>query len=267
MDDRYRVKAIDRALNVLECLAANGQGLTLVELARKTDIPKSTLYRIMSTLEARQCVTQDEERNTYQLGLHLMELGHAFLDQSSLFDAAEKHLERLAERLGESVYLGLLDEEEVLFVRKKESPKSAVLVRKIGQRAPVYCTATGLAIMAFRPDAETERILDKAHLKAHSPKTTTDRAVLAQKLRKVRNTGVAVVDGEYNPALLCVSSPVFDKEGTAVASLTAAILSSHAQEAQIEDMKTQIREAARDLSEERGHVEARLPTDTPVGEQ
>ena len=175
MGNDYTVTAVDRALDVLESLARHDDELSLIELARETGIPKSTLFRIMSTLQERKCVIRDEQRKTYRLGLRLMELGHAFRDQSNLLDAAETHMETLAEACEESVFLGVLDEREIIYVRQKTSPKSAVFVRKLGKRAPAYCTATGLAILAFRPEEEVERNLEASELKAHSASTTTDR--------------------------------------------------------------------------------------------
>lgn len=257
MSNDYTVTAVDRAFDVLECLARSDDQMSLVDLAQETGIPKSTLFRIMSTLQDRKCVTRDEERKTYRLGLRLMELGHAFREKSNLLDAAESHMETLAEACEESVFLGMLDENEIIYVRRKESPKSAVFVRKLGKRAPAYCTATGLAMLAFRPQEEVERILEASALQAHSANTTTRPDALRQKLEEIRQSHVAVVDGEYNSALLCVSAPVFDEEGTSVASLTVALLSAQVTDERIETMKEQVRVTAQNLSKERGYFKDR----------
>lgn len=253
MSDKYTVPSLDRALTVLERLAQT-KDLTLGELAGETDIPQSTLFRIMSTLQERKYVSRDEDQKTYRLGLRLIELGRAYLNQTDLLAAAGSYLKRLADTCGESVFLGVLEEEEVVFVRSEKSPKSAILVQRSGQRAPAYCTATGLAILAFRPDGEVEQLLDASDLEAHTPETTTNRAELRRTLETIRETRVAVVDGEYNPALLCVSSPVLDEKGEAVASLTVALLSAQAEDDRIEAVKDKVREAARGLSAERGYA-------------
>lgn len=253
MSDKYTVPSLDRALTVLERLAQT-EDLTLGELAGETDIPQSTLFRIMSTLQERKYVTRDEDQKTYRLGLRLIQLGRAYLDQTDLLAAAENYLKQLADTCGESVFLGMLEEEEVVFVRSEKSPKSAILVRRSGQRAPAYCTATGLAMLAFRPEEEIEHILDMSSLEAHTPDTTTDRTALRQTLETIRESRVAVVNGEYNPGLLCVSSPVFDEEGRAVASLTVALLSAQVEEDRVEAIEDQVKTAARDLSEEGGYT-------------
>lgn len=254
MGNRYTVTAIDRAIDVLERLAQHRKGLRLARLARETNIPKSTLFRIMSTLQERQCVVHDEEHKTYRLGLKLWELGSAFLDQSDLQDAAVSYMKQLAEACGESMFLGVLDKGEVVYVRRVESPKSAVMVRKLGQRAPVHCTATGMAMLAFHPDDEIERFLEEQALASFTPQTTTSRTALRQKVEQIRQTQVAVVDGEYNPALLCVSSPILNDAGRPIAAFTAALLSAQAEENRVDMLKEQVRQAAQNLSRERGYL-------------
>lgn len=255
MASRYTVTSVDRAIDILHLLAKNSKGLRLSELTRKTDIPKSTLFRILTTLRDRQCVVLDEERGAYQLGVALWELGGAFLRQSSLYSAAESHMRALAEACGESVFLGVLDEGEVIYVRRMESSKSAVVVRKLGQRAPAYCTATGEAMLAFLPPQERERLLGKQTLKAFNDRTTTERDALRRRLEQIRAERVAVVDGEYNSQLLCISSPIFDETGRPAAALTAALLSAQASSERIETIRELVQQAAQKLSRERGYLE------------
>ena len=256
----YTVTAIDRAMDVLECLARQGDDLRLSELTEETGIPKSTLFRILSTLEDRECVVRDEDRKTYRLGLKVWELGNAFLDQSDLHEAAADYMKRLADACGESVFLGVWDKGEVVYVRRVESPKSAVVVRKLGQRAPVHCTATGLALLAFRPDSAVERFFRERKLEPVNANTTTSPEALRASLRKIRDTRVAVVDGEYNPALLCVSSPILDESGRPLAAFTAALLSGQATDDRIAMVKERVREAAVDLSREQGYLGDRAHT-------
>lgn len=263
MSNDYTITALDRAVNVFECLARNSQGLSLAELSEETEIPKSTLFRIMSTLEERDCVVQSEEK-TYRLGLKLWELGSAFLEQSDLQEDASSCMQQLADACGESVFLSVLDGEEVVYLRRMESPKSAVVVRKLGQRAPIYCTATGLSMLAFLPQAQIDRILDSIELESFNENTTTDRAELRHKMESIRKDHVAVVDGEYNPALLCVASPILDEEGQPIAALTAALLSAQTGEERVETVKSEVKEAAEELSRKRGYLGDHFPVDSSL---
>lgn len=255
MSNRYVIPSLDRAITVLEHLAREPDGLSLAELTERTEYPKSTLFRILSTLQERACITCDGERNRYRLGLKLWELGRAFLAQSDLYTAAVAYMKQLAETCGESVFLGVLDEGEVTYVRRMESPKSVMVVRKLEQRVPAYCTATGEAMMAFLPSRQVDKILDDHPLEPVNPKTVTDRKELYRRLEQIRRTKVAVVDGEYNPDLLCIASPVLDETHRPCAALTVALLSSQAGQERIQRISEHVRKAARGLSQDLGYVE------------
>lgn len=253
-NERYTVPSLDRAIRVLELLSHERDGLSLAELTRRTDIPKSTLFRILTTLQNRGCLTIDEENKRYQLGLKLWELGSAYIEQSDIDSAAISYMKDLAQTCGESVFLGMLDEGEVVYVRRIESPRSVTVVRKLGHRAPAYCTATGEAMLAYMPEQKVKSILDALKLKAYNPKTNTDQDELWRRLKQVRSEGVAVVDGEYNAKLLCVSAPVLD-ESSVRAAITVAMLSAEAEAKEIEAIKQSVRKAARELSKELGYLD------------
>jgi DNA-binding IclR family transcriptional regulator len=196
----------------------------------------------------------NEATKEYRLGPKLWELGSAFAVQSDLNSAAVPYMKRLAEECGESVFLGIMDEGEVIYVRQIESPKSVLAVRKLGQQAPAYCTATGEAMMAFTDEEEVNRLLEKQPLEEHTRRTETSREEIERRLAEIRRCGVAVVDGEYNAELLCVSAPVLNKEGQARASLTVALLSERATSEHVRYVSKLVHGAAQDLSGELGFV-------------
>lgn len=255
MDDRYTIPSLDRAFEVLEVLSEEREGLNLAALTRRTGIPKSTLYRILMTLRSRACVFFNDERKTYRLGLRLWELGSAYLDQSDLYTVAVRYMKELAEACKESIFLGVMHGGEVTYVRRMESPESVMAVQKLGQRAPAYCTATGRAMLAFMSEHEVERILDEQELEAFSPRTDTDPAHLRSALARVREEGVAVVDGEYNPQLLCVAAPVWDATHQAVAALTVAMLSAQSSDERVQTAAREVRHVAKRLSRDLGYME------------
>lgn len=240
---------------MLGLLAQERDGLTLSELTAQTDIPKSTLFRILATLEHRGCVHLDEGTKRYRLGLKMWELGSAYIEQSDLDSAATPYMQGLAETCGESVFLGTLDDGDVVYVRRIESPQSIAVVRKLGHRVPVYCTATGEAMLAFLPDEDIERVVEGLNMEAHTASTNTDRDTLRRRLDTVRADGVAVVDGEYNPNLLCVSAPVLDSTGHVRAAITVAMLSSQTTDERVADVKRHVRRATQSVSRELGYLD------------
>lgn len=257
MSDRYVIPSLERAFQVLDLLSEEHHGLSLAELGRRTRIPKSTLFRIMVTLQKHHCVAWHEEERSYRLGSRLWEFGTSFLEHSDLYRASSQHMKMLAERSRETVFMGSLEDGEVIYLRRMESPKSVTTVRKLKQRVPAHCTATGVAMLAFLPQSEVEGILDRHGLTSYSETTLTDRDMFLERLAFVQKEGYAVIDGEYNPELLCISAPVFDYRQRPCASLTVAMLSAqaNADRSRIAAVAELVREAARAFSREMGYTD------------
>lgn len=251
--DRYVIPSLDRAFLVLGLLASEPKGLSLAELARRTDIPKSTLFRILVTLQKHHCVATDRSDGRFRLGSYLWELGTHFADQTDLFRVSAPYMAELAETVGETVFLSKLEDAEVVYLRRVESPKSIAAVRKLESRAPIHCTATGLALVAWRPADEIDDILDQHEMQAFNDSTVTDRSVIRSRLADVRERGYAVVDGEYNDELLCVAAPILDHEKRPSAALTVTMLSAQVTDRAVtERVGTEVCRTARALSGELG---------------
>lgn len=254
MSERYVIPSLDRAFRVLGLLS-DGQGYSLAELGRLTKIPKSTLFRILITLQKHHAVVWHEEERCFRLGSKMWELGTSFLEQSDLYHVASRFMKALAERSLETVFLGKMEEGMVVYLRRMESPKSITVVKKLGQRVPAHCTATGVAMLAFMPEEEVETILDRHGMASFNEATITDRDALKQRFRQVRRSGYAVVDGEYNRELLCVSAPVFDFSGRPCASLTVAMLSAQLSDRQrVTTVAELVRHEAQEFSREMGYL-------------
>jgi len=252
-NERYVIPSLDRAVRVLGMLADHERGLSLADMARASDIPKSTLFRILVTLRKHHCVTTDLDGRTFRLGSHLWELGNAFADQTDLFRVSKGYMERLADQCGETVFLSKLEDGEVVYLRRMESPKSITVVKKLEPRVPAHCTATGVALMAWLASEEVDDILDSHGMEAYNETTITDRQALKHRLTEARERKYAVVDGEYNSDLLCVAAPVLDHNRRPCAALTVAMLSSQADsQARIDDVGQAVRETAQRLSHELG---------------
>jgi DNA-binding IclR family transcriptional regulator len=253
MSQRYIVPALDRANAVLEILASSQDGVTLTELSNRTGVPKSSLFRILVTLEHYRYIEQDYESRKFNLGLKLWELGSAKLDRTDLSAVAMKHMKQLSHDTHESVFLGVLDHGEVIYLHRVDSPAMVKVVTKLGRRAPAYCTATGQAMLAFMPDDDVDTIFSAKELYTYNRNTITDFKKLKEKLRKIRRDGCAVADGEYNPNLLCISAPIWDRTKHVVAALTVAMLSQkRGKEAKSNQIAEMVKDTSRNISRELG---------------
>jgi IclR family transcriptional regulator, KDG regulon repressor len=223
MTPDYRVPAIDRAVQVLEILSSSPRGFSLAELTVKTGIPKSTLFRILFTMQKFSIVTEDKERKIFTLGMKLIDWGNAAIEKIDLKSIAHPHLVTLAYETKESFYLTLMDNYEVIIVDRVDTPEVWGIVARLGTRSPFHCTATGQVMTADLHEEDLEFLIKQKGLKKFTPKTITSAAALRKKLKKVREQGFAVCDREYKNDLIAIAVPVMEHSGKVIASLMTAI--------------------------------------------
>lgn len=219
----YTVPAIDRAVRLLEILSLAPQGRSLAQLADELGVPKSTLFRILHTLEEHAVVVEDPDRKLFTLGMKLLEWGNAALSRIDLKTVAHPYLQKLAHETRESFYLAILDHGDVIIVDHVDTPEVWKMVTRLGHRSPLHCTATGLVLIAELEHSEIDRLMGRKGLKKFTDSTITAMAALKRRLAAVRRDGYSVVDGEYKPDLCAIAVPIRDHSGSIVASLMTAI--------------------------------------------
>ena len=219
----YTVPAIGRAVRVLDVLYTSPQGRSLAQLAEELDVPKSTLFRILYTLQEHSIIVEDRERKLFTLGMKLLDWGHAALSKIDFKTIAHSHLQKLAHETRESFYLTILDEGEVIIIDHVDTPEVWKMVTRLGHRSPVHCTATGLNLIAELDDREVEATVDRNGLKKFTDNTITSLSRLRKRLEKIRKDGYSIVDGEYKADLCAIAVPIRDHSGSVVASLMTAI--------------------------------------------
>jgi DNA-binding IclR family transcriptional regulator len=217
-ETRYKVQVIDRALAIIEVLAAEGPALTLAELAARIELPKSTVLRLLNVLQRHRFVEREPRSGDYRLGLKLVELGSAASAQLDFVERARPWLRRLLDATGETVFLSVLDGAEVLAVERIESPRTVRVPLSAGGRTPSHCTANGKALLAYLPEGELEARLGPGRLRAYTRNTITTTGALKNELRRVRALGYAVDREEMEEGLKCVAAPIRNMSGAVVAS-------------------------------------------------
>jgi len=251
---QYSVPAVERALTVLEILASSRTSISLAELTNQTGIPKSTLFRILFTLERKQYVEQDYEKKKFDLGLKVFELGHAKIEQIDLSSIATRYLQRLANEVQESVYLGILDQGEVYLVQRVDSPTVWRMVTRLGHHSPAHCTAIGQVLLANSPENEVRSFLEEHSLQKFTEYTIVTISNFKKRLANIRKQGYAVVDREYHPELLTIAAPVRNHTKKAIAALMIALPTSKAKNTErISELIVSIQKVSLELSRELGY--------------
>jgi IclR family acetate operon transcriptional repressor len=250
---RYAVRAVDKALRILERLGRDSGELSLVELSRHLGIEKSTLHRLLGTLESRGFVRKDPVSLRYSLGIRMLELGTAVTARSALGRTAAPVLDRLAVRCRHTVNLAVLDRDEILYVARRDSPEPLRLTVEVGRRIPAHCTALGKAMLAFRPVMEVRRLFSRRRrLPRFTPNTITRPRDLVAQLEEVRRTGVALDREELTLGIRCLAAPILDLTEHACAAISVTAPSATLDEERVAELKPVLLEAVTEVSKALG---------------
>lgn len=205
-----RVATVERALAVLDVLAAGGE-LGTNEVARRTGINPSTVSRLLATLAEARMVKHVPATGRYRLGLRLLELGNAVLARLDLREIARPQLHALVEETGETATLSAPGEIDAITVDFVQSPSVVQSVARLGRPSIGHATATGKVLLAFGPAQ-----IPPGRLASFTPRTIVDRKALETELERVRQRGWAQAVGEREEDLNAVAAPVRDSRGSLV---------------------------------------------------
>jgi DNA-binding IclR family transcriptional regulator len=218
--ERYSINSIIRASHILKCLSGGKSHFKMSELVRHVGLDRSTTYRILLSLEQAGFVEKDEKAGTYSLGLAAFEIGNAYLSQTDLIQVSKPIMADLAQKVQETVHLAVLSDTEIVYMDKCDSPRTLGVMSKIGQRAPVYCTALGKTLLAFQPEDEQSRIIREIRLIALTPRTITSRQKLVEELRGIRKQGYALDRREIEEDVECIGAPIRNHIGDVIAAIS-----------------------------------------------
>ncbi|HEX8488302.1 MAG TPA: IclR family transcriptional regulator [Propionibacteriaceae bacterium] len=244
------LQSVDRALHVLELLADWGSG-GVSELAAEVGVHKSTVFRLLGALEARDLVEQTSERGKYRLAFGVVRLARRVNVQLELAEQARDLTDGLARKVGESINVAVLREHFVVNIVQSRGHASVVSQNWTGQLTPLHATSSGKILLAHLDPQERADLIGRG-LEAFTPHTHTDPVLLEDELARARERGHAVTLGELEVGLHAVAVPVRGDEGTVVAALSASGPSYRMTPARISDILGEMEAAGEELSRRMG---------------
>jgi DNA-binding IclR family transcriptional regulator len=254
--DTFYNRSLERALQILNAFNGERQIIALTQLSEVLGIPKATVLRLCSTLVQYDYLRQDPDSKQYSLGLKLFELGSIVFSSFSLRRSASPHLTQLQARLGQTVYLGILDHDELLYIDKKEDLGNPIrFTSSIGNRRPPYWGMVGPMLMAYLSDNEVERLLQRHPLTAHTKKSFTDKWEFKEWLIRVREQGFAVDDERSFEGISGIAAPVRDFTGKVVAAIGVGYISSSLDSKALKKATKEVMASALTISREIGYLE------------
>ena len=250
MNEPHDVKSASRTIDVLDLLAANSEGLTLMEIAKELGCPKSSAHGLLATLSRRNVVkaTKTARGLVFALGHHIFEIGQAYARTVDLIRDGQEAIRRLSDACLETVHLAALDSDHVVYLAKEEGRQSMRMVSAVGRRVPAYCTGVGKVLLAGLEDSQVDAMYPLGEqLPQLTPHTVTEPERLRANLAEARRKGYAVDHEESSVGLSCVAAPVYDSANL-VAAMSISVPTARLPEERQEELLVQLRACARQLS-------------------
>ncbi len=252
MKDGSGVQSLDRAFDILELLADARAGASLTDIAASLGLHTSTVYRLLSALRKRGYAEQAASRGAYRLGLEIVRLCGQYLNSLELKTEAEPSLRRLSQATGQTVFLAILQNGEVVYIDKVEQFNSLRKYSVIGQRRPMHCTSLGKALLLGMSEPEIVGLYAGRALEARTPATIVAVADLIKDLRTCRRRGWSHDDEEYTLGEQCVGAPIYDYREKVAAAVSASWSIAASPDAKAEAVAGYVLEAAVEISRRMG---------------
>jgi DNA-binding IclR family transcriptional regulator len=246
-------RSLERALQILNAFSQDRQVLTCVQLSEILDLSRATVLRLCSTLVKYGYLKQDGELHRYSLGMRMFEQGSVVFYSMSIRKVASAHIEELLRQTRKTVFLAVLDDDELVYIDKREDANSLIrFTSRIATRHPPCWGLCGPLLMAYLPESEIERLLRKHPLKRYTGKSITDNEEFMAWLRKIRKEGIAIDVEKYIDGITGVAAPIRDFTGRVVAALGVAMMSSAAANKTLQRMLKAVSKSARAISQDLG---------------
>ena len=219
-DEKGPIQVIDRMMRLLEVLAQHPEPLGLKQIAQYTKLHPSTAHRILAAMGADRIVDRVEP-GSYRLGMRLLELGNLVKSRISVRELALPVMRELHSQTGETVNLSVRHDDEIVYVERTSSGRSAMrVVHVVGTRAPLHVTAAGKLFLLEEGFARLRDYAKRTGLAPHTPNTLSNAAALERELERIQRQGWATDNEEAELGVRCVAAGIRDDDGNLVAALS-----------------------------------------------
>ena len=249
------VRSVDRAVTLLELVAANGE-MGVTELAEALGVHKSTASRLVSALARRGLLEQLGDRGKVALGFGVVRLAASATGRMDIARLGQPICQRLAEQVGETVNVAVSDGEAAINVAQEFGTSAVTTQNWVGRRTPLHATSAGKVLLAHMAEPE-RRVFLRRRLPRFTDATITEPAALRAELARVVDEGHARSFEEFEVGLHAVAVPLWGHGGEVVAALSVAGPAYRLPRRKARGIVPELREAAAELSSQLGYVEPR----------
>lgn len=208
-----------RAFGILVTVVQADRPLALGEIVNAMGLPKPTVFRLLALLESAGLVLREPRDKYYSVGTRLAQFALEIMMNNSVRLLRHGILQRIAEEIGETCNLTMVDGTEVVYVDRVESDWPLKIDLRPGSRVPLHCSASGKLFLSALSRSKRRTILESLTLKRFTDNTITHLDMLEAELDRIHASQVSLDNEEYLAGLMCIAVPVLDSSGRSVASL------------------------------------------------
>lgn len=253
--NQYILSSLYNALEILDLLSKYEE-LSLAEISKEVNLGKASVFRMLYTLEKKGFVHKTSHAK-YKLGMKFAYYGSIASERQNILSVARPHLQKLRDKLNETVHMSILDNDNnVIFMLKEVGNYSIQMASKVGAKMPPYCTGTGKMLLAGLPDEELKNIINNLDFGKKTNYTITDRIRFEEEIKKIRILGYAEDIEECEIGLICYAAPVKDMTGNIIAAISVSGPTERMRQNRLQLIDA-IKEEAKDISEAMGYIENR----------
>lgn len=221
--DRYTVPGLERGLRILSEFSRGEPVLTAPELARRLGVPRSTVFRLLVTLENMGFVERTPDGRSYRLGLAVLRLGFEYLASLGMVELGRPLLDRLRDGTGYSASLVVRDGRDVVYLYRAASRSPFATSVSVGTRLPAHATVLGHVLLGDLTLAALRTLYPEPRLEAVNTHTPVSADALFAAVQQTRDRGWMLAEAFYEPHISTVAAPVRDDSGHVVAAIGLTI--------------------------------------------
>lgn len=252
-------KSAFRTVKILDLVSKSEKPMTITEISRALDLPKSSTFEILYTLQEEGFLElENDSLKSFKLGMKAFEVGVAYVSNTDLHRVARPSLEALMNKSGETVFLAVEDKGNIVYIDKAESQSSIRTTCVMGSRILMHRTGMGKALLATYTSERVREITGGGELQSATPFTLSHHDDLLKELECIRNRGFSIDNRENELEIMCVAAPIYDRLNRSIAAISIASPYSKMTEDRLKLFSGMVVETALDISRRLGFIGDKL---------
>lgn len=217
---KYLIKSVQKACNILSLFNSDSTEMGTTELSKKLNLSKSSVHKILLTLEYEGFLVQNKTNDKYSLSTKFFEIACSYLNKMNFSELVKPLMEHLVDKFNETAHFAVLDDNEIVFVEKMTGNQPIQILSKKGKRCPIYCTSSGKIILANLTEEKAKEIVDNIEFKKFTNNTITSKEELLKEIDMIKDRGYSIDDEEFEVGIKCIGLPIKNISGNLIGSLS-----------------------------------------------